>query len=156
MPQSIPISILPKQGVNHARFDLSPFLQCRDHGARVGINGGLAGGGRQTKTTIQQASRAPRSRLRSTGTYRRRDSSHRGKSPQINRLFVQDFVIYAHSELDMVKKLLDREPALLNAAMDWGSGDWETGSAGRRTWAAAISSSTSSTAAHGSTSSVPP
>jgi hypothetical protein len=44
------------------------------------------------------------------------------KKPQINRLFVQDFVIYAHSELDMVKKLLDREPALLNATMDWGQG----------------------------------
>ena len=52
------------------------------------------------------------------------------KNPQINRLFVQDFVIYAHSELDMVKKLLDRQPALLNASMDWGNGDWETGLGG--------------------------
>src|SRR5262245_44845413 len=50
--------------------------------------------------------------------------------PQINRLFAQDFVIYAHSELDMVKKLLDREPALLNATMDWGQGDWESGLGG--------------------------
>jgi hypothetical protein len=52
------------------------------------------------------------------------------KKPQLNRLFVQDFVIYAHSDLDMVKKLLDREPALLNATMDWGQGDWETGLGG--------------------------
>src|SRR5262245_35225728 len=52
------------------------------------------------------------------------------KKPQINRLFVQDFVIYAHSDLDMVKKLLDREPALLNATMDWGQGDWESGLGG--------------------------
>ena len=52
------------------------------------------------------------------------------KKPQINRLFVQDFVIYAHSELDMVKKLLDKEPMLINAAMDWGGGDWETGLGG--------------------------
>jgi hypothetical protein len=52
------------------------------------------------------------------------------KKPQINRLFVQDFVIYAHSELDMVKKLLDREPALLNATVDWGQGDWESGLGG--------------------------
>ena len=52
------------------------------------------------------------------------------KKPQINRLMVQDFVIYAHSELDMVKKLLEKEPALLNAAMDWGGGDWETGLGG--------------------------
>ncbi len=52
------------------------------------------------------------------------------KKPQINRLFVQDFVIYAHSELDMVKKLLDKEPMLINATMDWGGGDWETGLGG--------------------------
>jgi len=48
------------------------------------------------------------------------------KKPQINRLLVQDFVIYAHSDLAMVKKLIEKEPALLNAAMDWGAGDWET------------------------------
>jgi hypothetical protein len=52
------------------------------------------------------------------------------KKPQVNRLFVQDFVIFAHSELDMVKKLLEKEPALLNATMDWGGGDWETGLGG--------------------------
>jgi hypothetical protein len=52
------------------------------------------------------------------------------KKPQINRVLVQDFVIYAHSELDMVKKLLDKEPMLLNATMDWGGGDWETGLGG--------------------------
>jgi hypothetical protein len=45
---------------------------------------------------------------------------------QINRLFVQDFVIYAHFDLALVRRLLDREPALLNATMDWGAGDWET------------------------------
>ncbi|MHB1556161.1 MAG: ankyrin repeat domain-containing protein [Isosphaeraceae bacterium] len=52
------------------------------------------------------------------------------KKPQINRLLVQDFVIYAHSELDMVKRLLDKEPMLLNATMDWGGGDWESGLGG--------------------------
>lgn len=49
------------------------------------------------------------------------------KNPQINRTLVQDYVIYAHSDLDMVKKLLDREPMLINASMDWGAGDWESG-----------------------------
>ena len=48
------------------------------------------------------------------------------KKPQVNRLFVQDFVIYAHSDLEMTKKLLAKEPTVLNAAMDWGAGDWET------------------------------
>jgi hypothetical protein len=52
------------------------------------------------------------------------------KKAQINRLFVQDFVIYAHSDLGMVQKLLEKEPALLNATMDWGGGDWETGLGG--------------------------
>ena len=39
---------------------------------------------------------------------------------------LQDFVIFAHSELEMTKKLLDREPGLLNGAIDWGTGDFET------------------------------
>ena len=52
------------------------------------------------------------------------------KKPQLNREFVQDFVIYAHSDLEMVKKLLEKEPALLNATMDWGGGDWEAGLGG--------------------------
>ncbi len=52
------------------------------------------------------------------------------KKPQISRLQVQDFVIYAHSDLEMTKKLLDREPMLINAMMDWGAGDWESGLGG--------------------------
>ena len=52
------------------------------------------------------------------------------KKPQINRSFAQDFVIFAHSDLEMTTKLLDKEPALLNAAIDWGNGDWETGLGG--------------------------
>jgi hypothetical protein len=49
------------------------------------------------------------------------------KRPQINRLLVQDFVIYAHSDLAMTAKLLEKEPALLHSHMDWGGGDWESG-----------------------------
>ena len=52
------------------------------------------------------------------------------KKPQVSRLMAQDFVIFAHSDLEMTRKLLDREPALLNAAIDWGAGDWETGLGG--------------------------
>lgn len=54
----------------------------------------------------------------------------RWAKPQINRTMAQDFVIYAHSDLEMVKQLLEREPALLNASIDWGGGDWETGLGG--------------------------
>src|SRR5262245_65685255 len=52
------------------------------------------------------------------------------KKPRVNRLLVQDFVIFAHSDLEMTKKLLEKEPALLNATMDWGGGDWESGLGG--------------------------
>ena len=45
---------------------------------------------------------------------------------QINRTMAADFVIYAHSDLEMTRTLLDREPGLLNATLDWGGGDWET------------------------------
>ena len=48
------------------------------------------------------------------------------KKPQVNRGLAQDFVIYAHSDLKMVEELLAKEPALLNASVDWGGGDWET------------------------------
>ena len=45
---------------------------------------------------------------------------------QINRTMAADFVIFAHSDLEKTLMLLDREPGLLNAAVDWGGGDWET------------------------------
>jgi hypothetical protein len=40
---------------------------------------------------------------------------------------VQSFVANAHGDLDVVRSLLADEPALVNAAWDWGGGDWETG-----------------------------
>jgi hypothetical protein len=40
---------------------------------------------------------------------------------------VQEFVARAHADLARVKQLLEQEPALANAAWDWGGGDWETG-----------------------------
>jgi hypothetical protein len=52
------------------------------------------------------------------------------KKPQLGKTLVQDFVIFAHSDLEMVRKLLEKEPALLNATMDWGGGDWESGLGG--------------------------
>ena len=45
---------------------------------------------------------------------------------QVNRQMAQDFVIFAHSELESVKRLLEREPGLINASIDWGGGDFET------------------------------
>lgn len=40
---------------------------------------------------------------------------------------VQEFVAKAHGDLDAVREFAASEPALLNAAWDWGGGDWETG-----------------------------
>jgi hypothetical protein len=52
------------------------------------------------------------------------------KKPQLNRQLAQDFVILAHSELELTKKLVEREPKLALAAIDWGGGDFETGLGG--------------------------
>ena len=45
------------------------------------------------------------------------------KKKQLNREMAQDFVIFAHSDLKMVKQLLEKEPNLVNASIDWGEGD---------------------------------
>ena len=47
--------------------------------------------------------------------------------PQLDPAKVQAFVVNAHGDLDVVRSLLEEEPALVNAAWDWGGGDWETG-----------------------------
>lgn len=39
---------------------------------------------------------------------------------------VKDFVIKGHNDLEGTKKLLEESPGLLNAAWDWGGGDFET------------------------------
>jgi hypothetical protein len=39
---------------------------------------------------------------------------------------VHAFVLNAHSDLEAVRELLYEEPRLVNAAWDWGGGDWET------------------------------
>jgi len=48
------------------------------------------------------------------------------KPPRLNLDMVQEFVRVGHFDLDRTKALLAEEPGLLNAAWDWGGGDWET------------------------------
>jgi len=48
------------------------------------------------------------------------------KKPRLGSTFIQDFVIFGHYDLDMVKKLLEKDPAVLNSTVDWGGGDWES------------------------------
>lgn len=49
------------------------------------------------------------------------------KNAQINRLLIQDFVIFAHSDMELVKKLLEKEPGLVLSIINWGANDWESG-----------------------------
>ncbi len=46
--------------------------------------------------------------------------------PRLDLKLVEEFVGSAHGNLGRVKELLEQEPALLNAAHDWGGGSWET------------------------------
>jgi hypothetical protein len=39
---------------------------------------------------------------------------------------VEAFVANAHGDLEYVREALEEQPALVNAAWDWGGGDWET------------------------------
>jgi hypothetical protein len=49
------------------------------------------------------------------------------KPPPLDAELVAEFVLMAHGDLGVVKQLVEQEPALVNAAWDWGGGDWETG-----------------------------
>ncbi len=49
------------------------------------------------------------------------------KKPSIDSKLVEEFVGNAHGNLERVQEMLEQEPALVNAAWDWGGGDWETG-----------------------------
>lgn len=49
------------------------------------------------------------------------------RPPQLAAPLVQEFVIACHGNLELVKEMLDHNPALLNATWDWGGGDFENG-----------------------------
>ena len=46
--------------------------------------------------------------------------------PQIDRARVKRFVIAGHFNLPAVEKMLAEDPTLINGAIDWGNGDFET------------------------------
>src|SRR5207245_8317956 len=46
--------------------------------------------------------------------------------PQIDRARVKRFVIAGHFNLPAVGKMLAEDPTLINGAIDWGNGDFET------------------------------
>jgi hypothetical protein len=49
------------------------------------------------------------------------------RPPALDPQQVEAFVTSAHGDIDHVRALLEEEPRLVNAAWDWGGGDWETG-----------------------------
>ncbi|MBK8081510.1 MAG: ankyrin repeat domain-containing protein [Saprospiraceae bacterium] len=53
-------------------------------------------------------------------------SQNKGKATQLDSALVNEFVKTAHSDFDKVKEMLSEHPTLLNAAWDWGNGDFET------------------------------
>jgi len=52
------------------------------------------------------------------------------RGPRLALEMVEEFVRVAHGNLDRVKEMLEKQPALINATWDWGGGDWETGLGG--------------------------
>ncbi|HLJ57129.1 MAG TPA: hypothetical protein VKT77_18975 [Chthonomonadaceae bacterium] len=46
--------------------------------------------------------------------------------PKIDAATVLEFVGKAHGDFERVRELLELEPALANACVDWGGGDWES------------------------------
>jgi hypothetical protein len=48
------------------------------------------------------------------------------RPPALDPQQVEKFVANAHGDLDVVRTMLEDEPALANATWDWGGGDWET------------------------------
>lgn len=48
------------------------------------------------------------------------------KKPALVLNLVEEFVGASHGNFSRVKELLEAEPALANAAWDWGGGDFET------------------------------
>ena len=49
------------------------------------------------------------------------------KPTQLSKKLVEEFVGKSHSDMKVVKELLEEHPTLLNAAHDWKYGDFETG-----------------------------
>ncbi|CAM4157431.1 ankyrin repeat domain-containing protein [Lederbergia lenta] len=49
------------------------------------------------------------------------------KNSPLDIELVREFIIAAHGDFEMVKKLITKEPALIHSVMNWGANDWESG-----------------------------
>lgn len=78
----------------------------------------VVGGGALAAGGIVYAGRAM---AQTTGGKKKKD-----RGPRLSLEQVEKFVRAAHVDLDATRSLLDEKPKLVNAAWDWGGGDWET------------------------------
>ena len=78
----------------------------------------VVGGGALAAGGIVYAGRAM---AQTTGGKKKKD-----RGPRLSLEQVEKFVRAAHVDLDATRSLLDEQPKLVNAAWDWGGGDWET------------------------------
>ena len=89
----------------------------------LAMAGALLGGGRAaaqpgTTASVPSASASPQS-ADDVPDFPEHD-------PQFDRARVKRFVIAGHFNLPAVKKMLSEDPTLINGAIDWGNGDFET------------------------------
>ncbi|PID22012.1 hypothetical protein CSV61_07300 [Sporosarcina sp. P3] len=49
------------------------------------------------------------------------------KKQPIDQALVRDYLIAAHGNFEEVQKLIEQEPDLVHAVMNWGGDDWESG-----------------------------
>ena len=78
----------------------------------------VVGGGALAAGGIVYAGRAM---AQTTGGKKKKD-----RGPRLSLEQVEKFVRAAHVDLDATRSLLEEQPKLVNAAWDWGGGDWET------------------------------
>ena len=48
------------------------------------------------------------------------------ENARLDSALVEEFVGKAHGDFPRVQEMLKQQPRLINAAWDWGNGDWET------------------------------
>ena len=89
----------------------------------IGLMGGALAAGKVVHAQAQTPPEEPRD-------YPAPTFKPKLRKPRLSSTLTQDFVIFGHYDLDMVKKLLEKEPAVLNATVDWGGGDWESAMGG--------------------------
>lgn len=54
-------------------------------------------------------------------------NNNNAKSEPLHTGLVREYIIAAHGDFQEVKRLIEQEPALVNAVINWSMDDWESG-----------------------------